>query len=74
MNQEESWLKFIHSGKIEDYLEYNKARQKQEYLTERQTVKGKTCARGLGLADEGANLHAGDGNSDRDGSKPDSYR
>lgn len=67
MNQEEQWLKFVSSGKIEDYLEYNKARQMQ-------SVKGDDSSSGIGLADEGADLHAGNGNSDRDGSKPDTYR
>ncbi|MBQ7360380.1 MAG: hypothetical protein IJW63_09825 [Lachnospiraceae bacterium] len=75
MNQEEQWFKFVNSGKIEDYLEYNKARQRQENLLNAiQMAKGNDYFGGIGLADEGANLHAGDGNSYGDGSKPDAYR
>lgn len=75
MNQEETWLKFTNSGKIEDYLEYNKARLRQENLMDLiQTIKGIDFYGGIGLADEGADLHAGNGNSDRDGFEPDAYR
>lgn len=75
MNQEDSWLKFTNSGKIEDYLEYSKTKLRQENLIDLiETVKGLDFSGGIGLADEGANLHAGNDNSDGDGSKSDTYR
>ncbi|MBQ9123342.1 MAG: hypothetical protein IJY10_07625 [Lachnospiraceae bacterium] len=75
MNQDDKWLRFANSGKIEDYLEYNKSRQRQENLVKQiEVAKGLDYFAGLGLTDEGANLHAGDDYSDWDGVKPDAYR
>ena len=75
MNQDDKWLRFANSGKIEDYLEYNKSRQRQDNLVKQiETAKGIDFFVGIGLVDEGVNLHAGNDNSDGDGYKPDSYR
>ena len=75
MLEDEMWLKFLNSGKIEDYLEYNEARIRQHNLAKQvETVKGLDAYAGLGLGDEGANLHAGNDNGNGDGDKSDSYR
>lgn len=75
MLEDEKWLKFASSGKIEDYLEYNEVRLRQKNLVRQiEKAKGMDAFTGLGLADEGADLHAGDDYSYGDGIKPDSYR
>lgn len=75
MLEDEKWQKFLSSGKIEDYLEYNDARIRQKNLAgQPEKAKGTDAFAGFGLADEGANLHAGDDNGYGDGTQPDSYR
>ena len=75
MPEDEMWQRFLSSGKIEDYLEYNEARLRQMNLVKQmEKTKGVDSFTGLSLADEGANLHAGDDNGNRDGVKPDTYR
>lgn len=75
MLEDEMWQKFLSSGKIEDYLEYNEARIRQRNLAgQMERTKGLEPFSRFGLADEGANLHAGDDYGYGDGFKPDSYR
>ena len=75
MEKDEKWLKFLNSGKIEDYLDYNEERIRQINLVKQiEVAKGVDAFAGFGLADEGVNLHAGDDNGYGDGVKPDSYR
>lgn len=75
MEKDEKWLKFLNSGKIEDYLDYNEERIRQINLVKQiEVAKGVDAFAGFGLADEGVNLHAGVDNGYGDGVKPDSYR
>lgn len=75
MLEDEKWLKFQSSGKIEDYLEYNDVRIRQHNLAcQTERAKGLNPFAGFGLADEGVNLHAGNDNGYGDGTEPDSYR